>query len=311
MTFFQLKTLLGILLVASGLTAALSMLALMGRPEPKMSVAALKNTHRVAGYVFAALLVVLAAMGLHYLGAAGDTLSLRGVLHWATAALLVFLFLLKLVVVKVFRKLTKYAPVMGMMLVVLTLVVATLSAGFFIVTGGLTSESPGIRSATSSDPPVEAAPVHEERSPEERVAADPVADPAWETPPAVDEPEEHAPDAAPGDLAAAPPSEDAAGEETSGGTESTAAAVPKGNAQAGERIFRADCLACHHADSADNKIGPGLAGLFDRDEFAGGRGVTRDNVREQILTPAGTMPAFDGFLTEEELSDLIAYLESL
>ena len=48
-------------------------------------------------------------------------------------ALLVSLVLLKLVVVNVFKQFLKLAPVMGMMLVVLTLLVATLSLVFFLI----------------------------------------------------------------------------------------------------------------------------------------------------------------------------------
>ena len=44
MSFFQVKSLLAIVLVAAGLTAALSMLSLLGRTERKMSVAVLKGT---------------------------------------------------------------------------------------------------------------------------------------------------------------------------------------------------------------------------------------------------------------------------
>ena len=75
MSLFVTKTLLAVLFVAAGLTAALSMLTLMGKAERKMGVMALRNTHRVAGYTFAALLVVLAILGLQYLSSAGDTLS--------------------------------------------------------------------------------------------------------------------------------------------------------------------------------------------------------------------------------------------
>ena len=75
MSFFQVKALLAIVFVAAGLTAALSMLSLLGRTERKISVAALKGTHRVAGYAFAGFFAVLAVMGTRFLAAAGDGLN--------------------------------------------------------------------------------------------------------------------------------------------------------------------------------------------------------------------------------------------
>ena len=233
MTFFQVKTLLAVLLVAAGMTAALSMLTLMGKTERKLGVMTLRNMHRAAGYSFAVLLVVLAAMGLSYLGAAKDTLPLRGVLHWTLGSLLVFLLLLKLVVVRVYKQFLKFVPVMGMMVITLALVVATLSAVFFVVTGGL-SPAPGAMSGT------------------------------------------------------------------------------EGTAELGRATFATYCSDCHNSDSQERKVGPGLAGLFDRDALTiGDRPVTRENVRGQIVTPAGTMPSFGGFLSEEQLSDVVDYLETL
>lgn len=136
MDFFQTKTILAVVAVTAAVTAALSMLTLMGRSERRASVTALRNAHRAAGYTFAVLLVALAIMGIRYLALAGDTLSVRGVLHWVLASLLVGLFVLKIAVVRWFKQFIKYVPVMGMMLIVLIVLVATVSAGFYIVAGG-------------------------------------------------------------------------------------------------------------------------------------------------------------------------------
>jgi cytochrome c2 len=87
---------------------------------------------------------------------------------------------------------------------------------------------------------------------------------------------------------------------------------PAGDAGAGADVFRVNCLACHHAESENRKIGPGLAGLFERETLGRDRGpVTREAVRELMLDPPGTMPSFEGYLSDEELDDLVAYLETL
>ncbi|MFH1689950.1 MAG: cytochrome c [Candidatus Eisenbacteria bacterium] len=262
MSFFVTKTLLATLFIAAGLTAALSMLTLMGKAERRMGVMALRNMHRVAGYVFATLLVVLAVMGARYLSAAGDSLSVRGVLHWSLASLLVFVLALKLAVVRWFKQFIKFVPVMGMTVITLALVVTTLSAVFFVVTGGFGGSEP--RDTTSVE----------------------IQNDADDTPVAA---------------AADEASADA------GQREETSTSVDQGG-----QVFGKYCSGCHYDDSTGKKIGPGLAGLFARDTIeASGMPMSPENVRTQIVAPAGGMPSFEPYLSEQQLDDLIVYLETL
>ena len=288
MSFFATKTILAVLFIAAGLTAALSMLTLMGKAERRMGVMALRNTHRAAGYVFATLLVVLAVMGLKYLAAAGDSLPLRGVLHWSLASLLLFVLALKLVVVRWFKQFVKFVPVMGMTVITLALVVAMLSAVFFVVTGG--SGARESRALVSSEVRyVEEEPQVVVEEAVEEVVEEAVA-PAEQSavaPTSVD----------PGAVAPAPAGQ---GSETSA------------DAAEGGRVFVRSCSGCHYDDSADAKIGPGLAGLFERDVIAvSGMPVSGENVRDQIVSPTGRMPSFEAYLSGQQLDDLIAYLQTL
>jgi cytochrome c2 len=296
MSLFVTKTLLAMLFVVAGLTAALSMLTLMGKAERKMGVMALRNTHRVAGYAFAVLLVVLAILGLHYLSAASDSLSLRGVLHWSAAALLVFVFALKLAVVRWFKQFIKFAPVMGMIVITLALVVVTLSAVFFVVTGGF----------GGSGNVVSTAEVESRADTEQNQAVEPeAADPGLEV--VAGEPSDAVKPTEPGkpDDTETPPPEPV-------GSIAGADPVREADTAAGQQVFARSCAGCHHSDSAGRKIGPGLAGLFEREAIASsGLPVTPENVREQILSPAGGMPAFKGLLSEEKLDDLIAFMQML
>jgi len=96
--------------------------------------------------------------------------------------------------------------------------------------------------------------------------------------------------------------------------------------EVGQKLFTSkQCVTCHNL-SAERKLGPGLGGLFGKQEtLADGSKVTADEnyLRESILTPnakmvagspaypAGLMPTFQGQLSEQELSGLIEYLKSL
>ena len=114
MSYYAIKSLLAVFFLAAGATALVSMLTLMGRSERRLGALTLMRTHRIAGYVFVALVVVLATMGFRHLARAGDGLPLRGVIHWTLALFLVAALALKLVIVRSYRQFIKFVPVFGL-----------------------------------------------------------------------------------------------------------------------------------------------------------------------------------------------------
>ena len=94
-------------------------------------------------------------------------------------------------------------------------------------------------------------------------------------------------------------------------------------AELGKQLFtQKGCTACHNV-TADRLVGPGLKGLFQSKERSCTDGTTvavdENYVRTSILNSnakivngfAPAMPIFEGQLTEDELSALIAYLKTL
>jgi cytochrome c len=85
----------------------------------------------------------------------------------------------------------------------------------------------------------------------------------------------------------------------------------------GEKVFNANCAMCHFADKTDNKMGPGLKGLFKNKLLPSSHTpATEENVREQILkgNPHGKpvpMPGFAEKLKPEQVDSLIEYLKTL
>jgi cytochrome c len=85
------------------------------------------------------------------------------------------------------------------------------------------------------------------------------------------------------------------------------------NGDHGAQLFEEKgCSRCHYTDSAEARIGPGLQGLFEKENLpVSGRETTEQNVREQLLDPYQKMPSYEGDLTEEEIDAIIGYLKSL
>jgi cytochrome c oxidase subunit 2 len=92
-------------------------------------------------------------------------------------------------------------------------------------------------------------------------------------------------------------------------------------ASAGEKLFNdLACVTCHRADSGAR--GPALDGLFGKPvKLANGNLVDADEsyLRESIVQPSAKivqgyqpiMPTFQGLVTEEQIVQLVAYIQTL
>jgi cytochrome c oxidase subunit II len=107
-------------------------------------------------------------------------------------------------------------------------------------------------------------------------------------------------------------------------TESEVSTLPI--AQRGAKIFQTRaCASCHNVDNPAVKVGPSLQKLFgsENHEIEGGLKLTADEnyIRESILNsqakiakgfgPRSAMPAFQGQLSEIEVTALIEYIKGL
>jgi hypothetical protein len=85
----------------------------------------------------------------------------------------------------------------------------------------------------------------------------------------------------------------------------------QGKVDEGEELYDIKCLSCHATDSEERKIGPSLMGVLKKDTLPHtGNPATVENIKKQLIRPALTMPAFKDF-TEQDVSDLLAYLKTL
>ncbi|MEX2261206.1 MAG: c-type cytochrome [Bryobacteraceae bacterium] len=78
----------------------------------------------------------------------------------------------------------------------------------------------------------------------------------------------------------------------------------------GKEVFE-QCGVCHNSDSSEKKMGPGLKGLFKLEKMTNGKQPTEANVREKVDEGGNGMPAYKEMLSDEEKTDLIAFLKTL
>ncbi len=85
-----------------------------------------------------------------------------------------------------------------------------------------------------------------------------------------------------------------------------------GSEEHGSELFDLHCVDCHETPNPDlKKKPPKLEGLFESKTLPGGAPATDEQVRKTIIEGRGTMPAFDGRLSESDVNDLIRYLHTL
>lgn len=79
----------------------------------------------------------------------------------------------------------------------------------------------------------------------------------------------------------------------------------------GKNIFDAKCKFCHEAYTTDTVVGPGLKGILKNPELPiSRRPATPENIKEQLMHPFSRMPSFEN-LSDEEVKDIIAFLNTL
>lgn len=78
--------------------------------------------------------------------------------------------------------------------------------------------------------------------------------------------------------------------------------------EAGKLIFQQNCMGCHTLTDAV-KVGPGLGKLFERETLVNGQAFSREALKQLIKqgNDGGRMPGTR--LPDEELENLIRYLE--
>ncbi|MBN2409639.1 MAG: c-type cytochrome [Candidatus Aminicenantes bacterium] len=153
MTVYLLKSIIALFFLAGAFSAAVSMLALMGRTEKKANPERWRRFHRLAGYLFAVFLLALSAMGISIFVRAGDSLPLRAVIHAFIGLFILAVFFLKWLIARFYRQFLRMMPALGLTVFVLALVMFSM-AGYFFLRAAASAPLPGEVSSAALPPPL-------------------------------------------------------------------------------------------------------------------------------------------------------------
>ena len=80
---------------------------------------------------------------------------------------------------------------------------------------------------------------------------------------------------------------------------------------AGKQLFNRKCVICHDIESSEMRTGPGLVGILKKSKLpVSKKPATPENIKRQLLDPYERMPSFT-YLSEDDIQDLIAFLNTL
>jgi mono/diheme cytochrome c family protein len=83
------------------------------------------------------------------------------------------------------------------------------------------------------------------------------------------------------------------------------------NIAKGKQLFETNCRGCHTVTGTETVVGPGLKGILKRKTFpAGDWPATPENIFKQLRCPYQEMPSFKERLTDDQVFDLIAFLNT-
>jgi cytochrome c len=93
-------------------------------------------------------------------------------------------------------------------------------------------------------------------------------------------------------------------------TGSLFAADKKASPVKGKEVFE-QCAVCHSATTDQKKMGPSLKGLYKKPKLANGQAPSDASILAMVNKGKGSMPAFADVLSNDEKTDLLAYLKTL
>jgi len=256
MTIFYLKSLLSLFLLLPVVYGMYSMFQVFGGSAAG-DVGRFKRRHKVSGYLVLSILLFISYLCIGFAAASKGEPSSRAVVHIVLALTVLTLAVIKVLFIRRFRQFYAQAKTIGLVIGVMSIVLISISAGYYLIT-----------TRFGRDLSVDKSVYYRLERPFLTIVR-------------------------------------------TGGLGTSSIRTDSTSIGLGRTLFAARCSACHDPLSVRTIVGPGLKGLLKNLTLPkSGHPATAESIRFQLRQPLGSMPSF-AYLTEDEMEDLIAYLNTL
>lgn len=257
MTIFMLKSLLSLLAIGLAAHGMYTMFEVFGRETSVERAGRLKRRHRISGWIYVLLFVLISYLCISFLAVSKAEPSSRTALHILLSLVIIALVIMKVLFVRRYRQFYATARTIGIALVVLTFSLVGLSAGVYLTISRFGQDQTSDRSA-----------FYALRGPFLAVRQ-------------------------------------------TGTPGAMVIRTDRRSIERGRTLFAARCAACHDPGSTRTIVGPGFKDLLRNPVLpVSGHRSTAESIRFQLRQPMKGMPSF-AYLSEDEVGDLIAYLNTL
>ena len=256
MSIFLIKSILSISILILAVILMFTMFEVLGRSDRKYNINTLKGIHRISGYMYILIFLVISYFCLQYIVSAKTELSTRASLHSLLAVTILALFGIKLSFIKAYRQFYEHVKNIGLIIAVLTFGLVSSSGGYYLLVSELGTD-------ISFDELV-----HDKKGV------------------VIEE----------------------------GNNKKNQGIILKTDAESigrGKNLFVIKCSFCHHSDSTETKVGPGLKDVLKKTRLPVSKfPAVPVNIKKQLRQPFDRMPSF-AYLTDEEVDDILAFLNTL
>jgi mono/diheme cytochrome c family protein len=157
MPILLLKSLLALPLVLLALLGIYTMFEVFGRKEKRYSVGKLKAVHRLNGYLFLLLFLIISYLCIDLLVRVGMVLDARTTFHVVFALAIFLLLLVKISYIRVYRLFYSHVVGFGLTIALLAIILTGISSGYYLLATGLETRQEAVNNTE---------PVAEEAMPE-------------------------------------------------------------------------------------------------------------------------------------------------
>ncbi len=254
MSIYLLKSIMSIVIILLTMISIYTMLEIFGRSPVTVDVRKYKKIHKVTGYAYIVIFIIVSYFCLNYIFLSRTELTPRSTLHGFLSITVLVLFAMKVLITRVYKHFYNQVLIYGLSIALITFGIVGSSAGYYLIVSRLGTD-------VSFDKIIQYK--------------------KW-----------------------------AASQKKETGIDNTASVDP-GSIKRGKVLFESKCAFCHDSDSSENLVGPGLIGISKNPELpVSRRPATQANIMKQLKTPFSRMPSFD-YLSDKELDDIMAFLNTL